>query len=341
MLEEKKVLKMQWMKTWGLTAILAVFGFTINETLLRAAQHKPSVVSNANLFCSSYSQVNHLNRKDVLLLGASRMQTGFDLEAFQQRYPNRNILQLAQSGRGTPYPVFKDIVENTEFNGIAIVSVNEPTLISKANGQQGFVSHCNHKFSFNDRANRQIATWLQRRFVFLNASSSSLRLWGNLIVEQELPEPLYTETRPNRAQLSDFERAKAKALKQLHDSRIKGIESSLKQSFPTPKAWLNQANHWQPLVREFQDRGGTIIFVRMPVSQERWNLEQQKYPPEQYWKEFADEYSQIKGVEFIHFANYSSLQNYNLPDTSHLDMRDRAEFTNALLDIIKPQLTKK
>ncbi|PNW62810.1 UNVERIFIED_CONTAM: hypothetical protein BEN50_04290 [Euhalothece sp. KZN 001] len=330
---------MQWMKTWGLTAILAVFGLTVNETLLRAAQHKPSVVSNANLFCLSYSQMDHLNREDVVLLGASRMHTGFDLEVFQQRYPNREILQLAQSGRGTPYPVFKDIVENTQFNGTAIISVNEPTLISQNQDQLGFVSHCNQKFSLNDRANRQIATWLQRHFVFLNSSSSSLRLWGNLIVEQELPEPLYTETRPNRAQLSDFERAKATALKRLHDSRLKGIKNSLKQSFPTPEVWLDQGSHWQPLIQKFQERGGTIIFVRMPVSQERWELEEQKYPPDEYWKKFANEYSQMERVQFIHFANYSSLQNYNLPDTSHLDMRDRAEFTNALLDIIEPQLT--
>ena len=339
MLEEKKLLKMQWMKIWALTAMLAFFGFTINEILLRIAQHKPSVVSNANLFCLSYSQINNLNRQDVLLLGASRIHTGFDLEAFQQRYPNRKVLQLAQSGRGTPYPVFKDIVENSEFKGTAIISINETTLLSKAKDQLGFVSHCKKKFSLNDRANRQIATWLQRRFVFLNPSSNSLRLWGNLIVEQELPEPFYTKTRPNRAQLSDFQRAEEKALKRLHDSRLKGIKQSLQNSFPAPKTWLEQANHWQPLIQKFQEKGGKIIFLRMPVSQERWKLEKQKYPPNQYWKEFANEYSHMKGVQLIHFANYSSLQNYNLPDTSHLDMRDRAEFTNALLNIIEPQLS--
>jgi hypothetical protein len=330
---------MQWRKIWGLTALLAVCGFAINEALLRAGEHQPSVVSNANLFCLSYSRIDNLNSEDVVLLGASRIHTGFDLEAFKQRYPNRKVLQLAQSGRGTPYPLFKDIVENSDFNGIAIISVNEQTLTSQSQRQLQVVRHCNKKFSLNDRANREIATWLQRRFVFLNPNSNSLRLWGNLIVEQELPEPFYTKTRPNRAQLSDFQRADEKSLKRIHNLRLKQRKNAFKQSFPKPKTWLKKVNHWQPLIQKFQERGGKFVFLRMPVSQERWNLEKQQYPVDQYWNKLTEQYYYMKEVKLVHFVNYASLRNYNLPDTSHLDMRDRAEFTNALLNIIEPQLS--
>lgn len=331
---------MQWIKIWGLATLLVVFGFGLNETILRAAQHQPSVVSDADLFCIFYSRINQLNSQDVVLLGDSRMQTNFDLEVFHERYPHQKIIQLAQSGRGTPYPVFQDIVEHTGFSGILIVDVNEPTLISENADQQESINHCKDNFSLNDRANRHIAIQLQRHFVFLNPNSSSLRLWGNLVAKQKLPVPMYTETKPDRSQLSDFKRADREALNDLHDSRIEGITKSLNQSFFSPQNWLEETSHWQPLVEKFQRKGGRIVFVRMPVSQKRWGLEKQQFPVDQYWSQFSDQYSETNAVNSVHFADYRTLsQGYNLPDTSHLDMRDRAKFTNALLDIIEPSLT--
>lgn len=325
---------MYWVKVWLLTSVLAILGISFNETILRGANHQPSLVRDADLFCISYSQLPELEHKDVVLLGASRMQTNFDLNIFQKSFPERKIVQLAQSGRGTAYTVFKDIVKNSYFKGIIIISETESTLISRNKEQQGFVNHCRNSFSLNSQINRNLNSLFQNNFVFLNPQSSSFRLWGNILGQQNLPEPFYTKTKIDRSQLSDFRRADGKALKRLHDSRIQGIKKSSEKGYLNPQEWLEKTNHWQPLVEKFQQRGGRVIFVRMPVSQERWKFESKRFPPDKYWNNFTRRYN----VASLHFAEYPSLSQFNLPDTSHLDMRDRSLFTELLLDKLEKDL---
>jgi hypothetical protein len=297
----------------------------INETLLALANHKPSVVDDANLFCTQYSQVKSLHQEDILLLGASRMQTGIDLAVIHQRFPERRALMLAQSGLGTAYPVFLDIVENTTFNGTVILDETEQTLVSQNYDQEPSIDHC-QKFSLDRRLNRHISTALQSHLMFLNPQSSSLRLWGNLLVERKLPEPFYTRTLPDRQQFVDYERAEPTALQALAQSRLTGIKTATNST--SPEEWLAQTRHWQPLVQAFQKRGGTVIFVQLPVSQERWAFEKQLMPPEAYWKRFAASLD----VQSLRFADFKELSSFSLPDTSHLDQKDKTAFTQAFLN---------
>lgn len=327
---------MNWLKIWLLTPALLLVGICVNEVLLRQAKHEPSITSNADLFCDVYLQVKQLGGNDVILLGASRMQTGFDLKVFQQMFPDRKSILLAQSGKGTSYPVFEDIVKKTDFKGIVIIDETEHTLISQNYDQKAFVEHCDRNFSLNRQLNHRISAWLESKFIFLNPQSSSLRLWGNLVIKHELPEPFYTKTIINREQLTDYERADVKFLKEIHDGRLKGIEQQAQQPFLSPQKWLQQTEHWQSLVDKFHTRGGRVIFVRMPISQERWEFERQITPPEKYWHRFTDELN----VESIHFAEYPDLSNFKLPDTSHLDMRDKPAFTRSLLILLKEELKK-
>ena len=319
---------MYWVKVWLLTSVLAILGISFNETILRAANHQPSLVNDADLFCISYSQLPDLRHQDVVLLGASRMGTNFDINVFQKRFPDRKIIQLAQSGRGTAYPVLKDIVENSNFKGIVIISETEVTLISKNKEQQEFVNHCRNNFSLDSRINRNLSSWFQNKFVFLNPQSSSFRLWGNILAQQNLPEPFYVKTKADRSDLSDFKRFEPVALKKLHDNRIKGSKKISEKGWLNQQEWLVKTNHWQPLLKKFQQRGGRAIFVRMPVSQERWKFESKIFPVDRYWNQFTRRYN----IASLHFAEYPSLSHFNLPDTSHLDMRDRSLFTELLLN---------
>ncbi|BAY66031.1 hypothetical protein NIES22_61440 [Calothrix brevissima NIES-22] len=319
---------MQWFKIWLFTPALVLMGFTLNETLLRKGAYQPSIVSDADLFCDVYSQIKALGKNDVILLGASRMQTGFDLNILHQHFPHKKAILLAQSGRGTSYPVFKDIVENTNFRGVIILDETEQTLISPTYDQKEFIEYCHTNYSLNRQLNHQISAWLQNNFVFLNPGGSSLRLWGNLLIQHQLPEPYYTKTLFDREELIDYKRADKQFLHKIHDDRLNGVKQAAKQSFPNPNTWLQQTEHWQTLVENFQERGGHVIFIRMPTSQERWAIENQIAPPEQYWKQFVDKLH----VASVHFADYPELSNFKLPDTSHIDMRDKPVFTEILLN---------
>jgi hypothetical protein len=308
--------------------MLVIAALSINETLLYTVNHQPSVVDDADLFCDVYTKIQDLGTKDVVLLGASRMQTGLDLHTFAKRYPDRKALLLAQSGKGTSYPVFKDIVEKTNYRGIIIIEETELTLSSSKTDQLTSVKHCTNNFSVNRRLNRHISTWLQSHLVFLNPQSSSLRLWGNLVSERRLPAPFYVKTLADRQQLNDFALAQPKPLQALRDSRIQDTkQSSSIQTLPSFETWFAKTQHWQPLIKKFQQRGGKVIFVRMPVDRDLWKFECKMYPPELYWQPWVNKLN----VKSIHFVQYSNLSSFQLPDTSHLDTHDKPAFTKNLL----------
>jgi hypothetical protein len=324
---------MQWSKVSILTSILLIAALAVNETLLGAAQHQPSVVSDADLFCDAYIKVRDLRGKDVIFLGASRMQTGLDLNTFYRRYPDKKALLLAESGKGSSYPVFRDIVEKTSYQGTIVIDETEKTLTSY-NERLSFVKHCYENFSINRQLNRRISTWLQSHLIFLNPQSSSLRLWGNLVSKRKLPVPFYTKTLSDRQQLTDYVRAEPKALRALHDERIKGSQKPFTQTLPTFETWVAKTQHWQPTIAKFQQRGGRVIFVRMPVAQDLWAFEQKMYPPDRYWQPWMSKFN----VKSVHFAQYADLSNFRLSDTSHLDMHDKVAFTQAWLAHLQEQL---
>lgn len=325
-----------WRKIWLVASFLAMGGLYFNEKVLFSAKHQPSLISDAALFCNSYKQISAFQQGDLLLLGASRMQANFDLNRFHRQFPNRKIAMLAQSGKGTSYPVFRDLVENTSFNGIVLIDENEQTLVSQTYDQQQFIDYCYTNFSFNQWLNRQIATALQGQFALLNPQSSSLRLWSNILIRRELPEPFYTTTLLDRQQLIDYARAKPILLQQLYQNRIKGVQQTV-ASFPIPEAWLAKTQHWQLLVKKFEARGGQVVFVRMPVAEARWAIEGEYMPVKLYWNSFIKQLN----VPSIHFAEHPSLSSFEFPDTSHLDMRDKERFTDALLVQVEQILTPK
>jgi hypothetical protein len=144
----------------------------------------------------------------------------------------------------------------------------------------------------------------------------------------EITRTFFTKTIADRQQLTDYARADARALQELHDSRLKGSQESANQPTLPFDRWVAKTQTWQELVTKFQQRGGRAIFVRMPVSQDRWQFEQKMYPPARYWQPWM----QMLNVGSIHFADYPDLSTFKLPDTSHLNLHDRSDFTNNFLN---------
>jgi len=81
------------------------------------------------------------------------------------------------------------------------------------------------------------------------------------------------------------------------------------------------------MVKAIENRGGRVLFVKMPSSGLIENYEQKKYPRELFW----DPMISIAGVNGIRAADEPTLRTFNCPDGSHLDMRDRTEFTKRLV----------
>ena len=79
-------------------------------------------------------------------------------------------------------------------------------------------------------------------------------------------------------------------------------------------------------------KNGKMIFVRMPTSDEHWLIDEKLSPRNKFW----DEIGKRTDIPTIHFKDYPELDEFDCPDTSHLDASDAPEFTKRLAEIIKP-----
>ena len=231
-------------------------------------------------------------------------------------------------------------MKKSDFKGIVIIEETEDTLMSrKYKGQKytqkEFVDYCNRQFTLNQQVNHRISALLESQFVFVKNEGSPLRrLWVNLLSQRQLPEQFYFKTILSREQLIDYDRADILSLEEFRDRVMEEVKEKAQQSVMSPEEWLGKTEHWWSTVNQFRARGGRVIFVRMPVSQERWKFESQIAPTENYWNRFVDKLN----VKSIHFADYPDLSNFNLPDTSHMDMGDKPVFTRLLLTHLENEL---
>lgn len=317
-------------KIW-ITAIILFTGLLgVNEYLLHQSRHLKSLVNDEELWSIHRRKVESLDKEDIVLLGASRMQTNVNLKLFKEKFPGRTIIQLAVSGGHTSLPVFKDIIDNTDFKGTLIISETESSMAAGNSSQDDFVNFYHNQFSIDRQWNKQIENWILQNVLFLNPNSSSERLWGNILVDRELPEPVVTKTLPDRQLINYFELMDTTAI---WNRRMNGIKNQ--KSFSAPGEWLEKTiSLWKPKVEVFKKRGGELIFIRMPVDVERWTYESKLTPTEKYWDRMVQE----MGIKAIHFTDYPKLCQFRLPDTSHLDSDDRDEFTESLVEIINNYL---
>lgn len=77
-----------------------------------------------------------------------------------------------------------------------------------------------------------------------------------------------------------------------------------------------------------------MILVRFPTSGKHWEMDDQRYPKNEYWNAAI---ARTK-LTMIHFKDFPSLSAFDVPDGSHLDYRDTRRFTEALLEILDNEL---
>ena len=96
------------------------------------------------------------------------------------------------------------------------------------------------------------------------------------------------------------------------------------------KSDVNDVMQWAYMI---QDRGGRVIFIRFPTSGEHWDIDQRRYPKSKYWNYLE----KVPDVEAFHFKDIRGMNRneFDLPDTSHLDQKDREAFTKILLNKLK------
>ena len=270
-----------------------------------------------------------VNPNSVALLGASRMQSNISLETLSEALGDVQIHQLALSG-AAPYSAFEDLAQNSQFKGLVVLSITPPLMMpgpaleEQAPSVEYYNQHWNKA--------RYIDTWLgdqvSSRLALGDRYYSATRLLRNLFKHGQVAGPPdYVTTDINREMAIRFENVDVPALRKSRiDSMVYLMET---QSHYDPAEWRKFiAEDFGRLVSNIEDRGGRVVVVYMPVSEDMLALETDILPREIYWDSIAE----LTEADTIHFLDDPVMSGFDLPDASHLDYSDKVVFTQILAE---------
>ena len=325
--EPRKIPGGDWRATW-LAALTIAIGLTWSlELVTRAHGQRPSVVDDPVSWAVARRTVDD-DPRVVVLVGASRMALGYSAEAFAAAAPGVRGVQLAIDG-ASPFGVLEDLASDDRFRGIAVVDLIEweVGVPDTFNDARLYVQRAHALWRAPGAlANRTLAGFAQSELAVL--ALGGRRLVTSWVGNRRWPPPAWVAADRDRISRADYRLAEPAALKRKVDNRLETVPAAT----PSPDEWLAIiARDVEPLIRRIRARGGDVVVIHMPLSGQLLEIFDKKYPRPQYWDAFAAR----SAAHVLHFQDLPAMAKLTCGDEMHLDQRDQAAFTRALVDALR------
>ncbi len=310
-----------WGRAWVLTGLLVVGLLGVWEGYWRHVGFHATRVSDEPLWIMAREQVARQPRP-VVLIGASRIQAGVDLDVFAAEAGIRPV-QLAIC-YSSPTPVLHELAEDASFGGLVICDVT-PLLFFQAEGP---VAERSRPYLHRYRQYNSLAERWEWRLQEALETVLVCRLdrlapghFGECWMKGTWPEPNLAWLRADRTievhyppgfgsgrpqQSGPFKRNRYLAAGAARDELVARVAHD---------------------VDRIRSRGGEVVFVVLPFTGDYAEKEHALAPREEYW----DVLLARTGAVGLHFEDVPGMNGYACPDGCHLDSRDAPRFTRALL----------
>lgn len=315
-----------WGKTWLLALVLFAVAIGLAEHAFRAHGHLPNIVDNEALWAYHRGRVYSGGKKTLVLLGSSRIQLGVDVAAISSRLPDYEVVQLAIDGK-TPIAAFRDLALDEKFLGTIIIDMPEHGM-ERAHWpeQEPWVRYFHDERNLTGSFERRASWYVQSKFVVVDPYVGFNNVLETWLAHNQLPKPNYLTTHLDRSRTADYSMIDIVSHRA---QRVSRLRAAYLRPPPSPEAWMADAKQVAEFAARLGARGGQSVFLRMPTTGEHWQLDSQRYPREKYWDAFA---AMIPAA--VHFKDEPTLDQFNPPDTSHLDKREATLFSHCLVDVL-------
>lgn len=334
-----------------LAIILAISLLSIWEMYWRSEGYYPSYDDNKDMWAVERSKVKDASKEDVVVVGASRILFDLQLEEWENATGERPI-QLASVG-SSPLPVFRDLVQNTNFNGTILLGITPGLFFSTVSPNarpfkrpQSKVDYF-YSRTYAQRINHQISMLLQGNLVLMSATYNKwyddidlkallnrIRI-GNRVGLGGPPFRNFYDIDIDRnvtmSHITATDTAFANSIKKVWSPAKPPKPKKEETSAKPPKPNEEIMNFFLLYAKTFSERGGNLILVRCPSTGPIREGENTRLPREQFWDLLIEQ----SGAVGYHFEDYEALKNFDCPEWSHLSADDARLFTNVLTDIMK------
>ncbi len=339
-----------WRILLGAVLMWAAF-VAVMELRLAAKGFHATVVDSEALWQAERARARTLGERALIIIGGSRIQLGVNLEVLRE-LTGLEPVQLAIDGT-PPLPVLEGLARDPQIRGTVLVDYYDHMLGPEGSHNRG--REFEHRFEQSLATGRlldyeQVEGYLSQRWRQALRSYADgaqplttlqIRILGNAT-------PQYLVTLPDRSRIADYQRVAMpdfyyrRVIRSLGESEVRlppgstyedlqrVLESRIEQLQPLDETvYMSQERleHLESLVKAIEGRGGKVVFVVMPVHGMVRAIEQRQFPRSRFW----DRWAALTSAHTVHFEDVPALRDFVCPDGSHLDYRDQARFTAALI----------
>jgi hypothetical protein len=323
------------------------------EVRLALRGFQPTVEDSADLWLEQRARATALGERALVLVGSSRIQLDTDLDALR-RLTGLEPVQLAIDGSSFR-PVFAGLAADLGVRGTVIVDFSDHLLAQPppqdvAQRWQAAYDRGRERSALPDfeSSERRLQRAVRSR---LRSYADGAQPFTSLLVRALSPRatPQYLVMRADRSRAADYRKVEmpgfyyARVLRNLGQAEPAGMATweQLDRELATRIAALPPRTGELPAYEQagralaaqaaaIRERGGRVLFVMLPKSGLVRALDERRYPPAQFWNRFVA----IAGPPAVHFEDVPGWRGLECPDGSHLDYRDRAAFTAALVEAL-------
>ena len=320
-------------RLWLVTLVAVVAMVAVLEDFVRRQKYDASMTDSADLW--AYHRVR-LSQGDpdkrVAVLGASRIQCALVPEVFDRLCPDYHLVQLGVIGT-SPLAALRELADDESFRGLAICSVTVNSFDGiHGESQQPYVENYLRHFRHLDRFGRlfeqRLRMAIQGRLAVLNPEVNV-----GLLLRMGIRHPGFLTVLPDRSRRAMFRAKSPPEWMEVRTARIvrrrqKWALGAQKVPAETrAKAWPKRLGEVSAFIQRIEQRGGRVVFLRLPDSGEVWDIFEATYPKALFWDQLAG----AAGVTTIHFMDVPDMQGYDCPDGVHMDFQDAPRFTEVLV----------
>lgn len=325
--------------------LFAAVGMVAWETLWRAEGVRPAYRNSDGQWAEVRRKVDRDAPSATVLVGSSRMLFDIDLTVWEDETGARPI-QLALEG-SNPLPVLTHLADDDDFDGLLLVGVTPPLVMQPGIGfREGAVERYETETP-SEWIGTKLSYPLERTFAFYTPDAA---LFTVLARQEWWPDRAgFTPPPPEVRNIAFMERDRNTELRDrvVTDTAFNRVVTSTWragiESAPPPPPEDEARRQFEALlaqvaddVGKIRDRGGEVVFVRLPSSGFFRDFENQALPRERLWEPIVAAADAVG----VHFEDHRALQ-VPTPEWSHVAREDKAGVTRAIIEILRRRLAER
>ena len=330
-----------WRRIVTFTVVLTLTALGSVERYARANNHPILFQTNPSLWATQWFKLDDSLNDQTVIIGTSRCKFGLILDTWEQETNTRPVMPVWLGS--PPHPTLHLLAQREDFRGLVVCGIapsfsfSHPSEPQHQDQQKKNAEMHILRYSLSYHIGTPVKRFLKHRFRSLNQIAlGPIHMLREKMVFADrdglhapfLPIPwmnhqenLQSEYLDSATEIENFMERVTALWQRIIDQQIIHGAAGMDSLLESCKADVQRIN----------GRGGQVVFIRHPGSNDFLTFEREHYPRDSFFHRLCN----VTGCFGIHFEDYPEFVILQCPEWSHLTTQDANNYTPKLIEFLK------